>query len=125
MATKMLLANAQHRGQEVYVADYKAAYIQAKWPKGIPKVIGKYKGKMLEVMKPLYGLKQSGNLWRKMIEEIYNDQLGFTMDKVEKCLFRRKDKYGGIVTLIIYVDDILYTCSDERTRARFERETKD
>jgi hypothetical protein len=117
-AIRLFIANAQRLGLQLFVADYSQAYIQGIWPEHVPKIIGTYNGKHYLIEKPLYGLKQSGKLWRDTIVKIYT-KLGFTMDPHDPCIFRRTDS-TGTTTVLIYVDDVLYFNSSEATRKKFE-----
>jgi hypothetical protein len=117
---RLFMANAQQSGYELRVLDYSMAFIQAKFKQESDKDIGTYKGKYYLIERPLYGLKTSGKLWRDAVVAIY-EKMGFIMDETEPCIFRRTD-HLGTTSVLIYVDDVLYTCTNEATRKQFEHD---
>jgi transposase InsO family protein len=76
------------------------------------KLFGKIKVKLL---KSLYGLKQAGELWYKLLISKFI-KFGFKEIAHDVCVFIKRDEETGIVIiLIIYVDDIIVTGNDELT----------
>ena len=59
----------------------------------------------MQILKALYGLVQSAALWFALIYG-YLCELGFKSNRVSKCVLNLS-KDGRILTLILYVDDIL------------------
>lgn len=72
---------------------------------------GSNKGKVLLVVRALYGLKSSGASWRAMFAETLND-LGYVSSKADPDLWLKPktkpngDKYYSMV--LVYVDDVLH-----------------
>jgi hypothetical protein len=122
ITTRLFIANAQSLGLQLFVADYSQAYIQGIWPIGLEKIIGTYNNEHYCIEKPLYGLKQSGKIWRDTIVQIYTT-LGFTMDTDDPCIFRRTTA-TGTTTLLIYVDDVLYYSTNTQSRLKFEHDIR-
>jgi hypothetical protein len=78
-------------------------------PKGY-EVQGK-DGKKLycKLNKSLYGLKQSGRLWNRLLTDFLIAE-GFTQSNVEPCLFSMYTD-SHVVKVIVFVDDILIACN--------------
>ena len=71
-------------------------------PQGYPE----YEGKVLKLVKALYGTKQASRMWqlklrKKLIE------MGFANSSHDPCLFSRRTKEGSIMLIGVYVDDIV------------------
>ncbi|KAG6572596.1 Integrase catalytic core protein [Phytophthora cinnamomi] len=80
----------------------------------------KHKGQLaLRLIKSLYGLKQAGRLWNRLLHKILV-KLGFCQCYTDGCLYYKRDASG--VTLVgVYVDDLLVTgTSNARVDAFFE-----
>src|SRR4051794_30221312 len=72
------------------------------------------------VHKCLYGLKQSGRNWNKLLTDILL-KFGFEQSQTDPCLFiywpdRNNDRY---IILIVYVNDILIGTLMDTTRDKF------
>jgi transposase InsO family protein len=102
--------------------DVENAFIESKLDKEIymylpfdvycNKAFGKVKVKLL---KSLYGLKQAGELWYKLLISKFI-KFGFKATAHDPCVFTKRDEETNIVIiLIIYVDDIIVTGNDELT----------
>ena len=78
--------------------------------------------KVLKLRKALYGLKQASRAWYSRIEGYFTNQ-GFKTSKIEPALYI---KTQGNDTLIIslYVDDLMYTCNNEKIMQEFEEKYK-
>lgn len=70
--------------------------------------------------KSLYGLKQAGREWNKLLNSwLVNSKWKFTRAKADYCLYHTK--YQGKVLLVgCYVDDLIITGSCPRTIRRFK-----
>ncbi|CAM9438252.1 unnamed protein product [Chrysoparadoxa australica] len=106
---RMVLALANHRDWEVKQFDVEVAFLNANleeptWvrpPDGIS--IGE--GKTLRLRKALYGLVQAPLAWmRTFVVEL--KRLGFERSRADPCLMIKRME-GGLVILVIYVDDCL------------------
>jgi hypothetical protein len=68
---------------------------------------------VVELLKSLYGLKQAGELWNRLINKQFCD-LGFTRLAHDKCVYIKRNHLHKTVTIIVvYVDDILFTGNDQ------------
>uniref|UniRef100_A0AAV1T532 Integrase catalytic domain-containing protein n=1 Tax=Peronospora matthiolae TaxID=2874970 RepID=A0AAV1T532_9STRA len=65
----------------------------------------------LRLKKPLYGLKQAGRLWSKLLDTKLVEA-GFSRCVSDACLYIRHD--GGELTIVgVYVDDLLVTATSQ------------
>ena len=62
-------------------------------------------GKVCQLQKSLYGLKQAGCAWYKKIDEYFGD-LNLQRTNVDNCVYYRQNG-EKILIVMIYVDDIL------------------
>ena len=61
------------------------------------------------LLKSLYGLKQAGRIWYKMLHD-YLTANGFTRCNKEYCLYVQRDD-DGITMIVVYVDDLTIAAS--------------
>jgi hypothetical protein len=61
-------------------------------------------GKVLKLMKSLYGLKQAGRNWYQTLKEYLISKEGFTLCLSDQCIFLKDE---GALMLLIYVDDVI------------------
>lgn len=67
------------------------------------------KGVKVKLLKSLYGLKQAGELWNKLLNEKLL-AMGLTRSINDQCIYIKRDTESGDVTIVIvYVDDIIFT----------------
>ncbi|KAE9238201.1 hypothetical protein PF005_g327 [Phytophthora fragariae] len=80
----------------------------------------KHKGQLaLRLIKSMYGLKQAGRLWSRLLHKILA-KLGFCQCYMDGCLYYKRDA-GGVTLVGVYVDDLLVTgTSSARVDAFFE-----
>jgi hypothetical protein len=101
-------------------ADVANAYVEADIDKLIYMMLPKdlfcdSNGKpiIVELKKSLYGLKQAGELWNRLINEKFCN-LGFTRLAHDKCVYIKRNIITSTVTIIVvYVDDILFTGNNQ------------
>lgn len=112
---KCIIAIAAAKNRLLYHGDFTTAYLNAPLEEDlyVELPLG-YKAKMegdvvLKLKKSLYGLKQSGRNWRKMIHKWMTDY-GFVASLKDPCLYVLKHE-GGAVQVGIYVDDLII-CDD-------------
>jgi hypothetical protein len=74
--------------------------------------------KVLKLKKALYGLKQAPRAWFSRIESYFLKE-GFVRCPSEHTLFV-KNQEEKILIVCIYVDDLVFTGSDERMFAEFK-----
>ncbi|GMF15396.1 unnamed protein product [Phytophthora fragariaefolia] len=122
---KVIVALARIWGVPARHGDVPNAYVKAMTEEGIEIVIMVPKGMNItpEMMaelgvddvrqlglrldRSLYGLKQSGRLWHKLLHETLIE-LGFSQCITDSCLYFRIDA-GGTTLVGTYVDDLLVT----------------
>ncbi len=125
---RLLLALAQLLGLHVHLMDLDTAFLYAKLkeeiymhpPEGMDEIL---EGKVLKLLKFLYGLKQSPMNFNNTINE-FIESMGFKRCVSDHCLYVR---WNGkdIMLLVLYVDDIVIAGSDlaevERVKADFKK----
>ncbi|XP_055632911.1 uncharacterized protein LOC129773335 [Toxorhynchites rutilus septentrionalis] len=113
---RFLLTIVTRRQLLVKHVDIKTAYLYGKLSETVymrqPR--GYETGGMNEVChlkKSLYGLKQSGRIWNKTIDDCFK-KLGFVQSIADACLYvKTKDNKHYFIHL--YVDDMLIVCESE------------
>ena len=88
-----ILANAAHQNWEIEHINIKSAYLNAplsetiymKPPRGVLKP-GE-EGKVLRLLKGLYGLKQVGRCWHHKMSKVFINELGFKRSAIEDSVF--------------------------------------
>ena len=64
-------------------------------------------GKVLRLLRSLYGLKQAGRIWYEVLHDFLKSS-GFVNSSLYRCCFLKK--IGDMVIIfLVYVDDIIYT----------------
>jgi hypothetical protein len=94
-------------------ADVDTAYLNAKldipnymmMPEGYQETAPDGRAFILELLRSLYGLHQSGREWNKLITATFLEA-GFTQSKCDPCLFHKYDESKRSFVLI-YVDDLV------------------
>jgi len=117
---RTVLALAARHDWEIHQVDVKSAYLNGEFedaeviymrqPPGFP--ISDCPGKVLHLLRPLYGLKQSGRRWYEKLRELL-EEAGFRRCESDHAVFiRRKGDTLGIIT--IHVDDMMIVASSTR-----------
>jgi hypothetical protein len=109
----VVLMNTAIQDWEIHHVDVKSTYLNAnmdrvvymKLPQGILKK--GQEGKVCKLLKVIYGVKQFGRLWHKLLSKIM-DELGFSKSKIDHSVFF---KFVSEVKMIITVatDDMALT----------------
>ena len=82
-----------------------------KLPPGVE--ITKDRGKVLKLLKPLYGLRQSACHWYSHLWRVLHDGLQMKQCKVDQAAFYRQEG-GGSIIVITHVDNLtIITSSTE------------
>ena len=76
----------------------------------------------LELVKPIYGLKQASRVWNETFDE-FVCSIGFQISAFDPCLYI-KIVEGHCVLLLVYVDDVLVTGSSTELIARTKIDLK-
>jgi hypothetical protein len=127
MESVHLLALAAQEGWQVHHMDVKSAFLNGdleevyvRQPAGFI-VIGQ-EGKVLRLMKALYGLRQAPWAWNSKLDNTLK-KMNFIQSEHEHAMYRRS--YGGDVLLIgVYVDDLVITGSSLAVVEEFKEEMK-
>eukprot|EP00171_Calliarthron_tuberculosum_P023641 IDg23641t1 len=130
---RLLLALASMHGFDIWTSDVRQAYLQSAEPlsrdifiKTPPMEFELESHQCLQLLKPLYGLCESGDLWHKTLDEHHRNDLGMTPFRSDPALYYTKSN-GLLIGLSGgYVDDLLRAGSPEfdsisaKTHAKFE-----
>jgi hypothetical protein len=125
---RMVLVITPQRKWKVYQLDVKNAFLHGELnedvyveqPLGYEKKREEHK--VLKLKKALYGLKQTPRAWFSRIESYFLKE-GFVRCPSEHTLFV-KNQEKKILIVCIYVDDLVFTGSDERMFAEFKASMK-
>jgi hypothetical protein len=63
----------------------------------------------VRLLKALYGTVEAARLWHDLITKVLVDN-GFIANVHEKCVLNKRLADGTMVTVVLYVDDLLVTC---------------
>jgi Reverse transcriptase (RNA-dependent DNA polymerase) len=85
--------NAAHQDWEIKHIDVKSAYLNAtlkeeiyiKPPRGVLKP--GQQGKVLKLLKGLYGLKQAGQGWYMEMSRVFVNEMGFKQSAIDHSVF--------------------------------------
>lgn len=117
----MLMQHAVQNNMITHQMDVKTAYLNApidcdiymEQPKGFEEV-GKNGEKLVcKLKKSLYGLKQSGRNWNKMLHSFLCNE-NFCQSRADPCVYVRNSETEGCVILIIWVDDIIISATSSK-----------
>ena len=112
---RLFLAVAAKENLEISHFDIKNAFTESKLKEDIylkpPEGVKVTEGMVLKALRSLYGLKQAGRDWNKLLEgEVL--KAGFVKSLADPCLFVNRDMN---ITILIYVDDILASAKDQKS----------
>lgn len=124
----MAVMCARGRMRPLHNYDVKKAYLNSdklteqdmylRLPTGFPNPFGDDKGQIVQLVRPLYGLRQAGRCWHERISQDLRDG-GWTQHVVESCIFTRRQD-DNIAVALLYVDDILLISESDKLSAEFE-----
>ena len=103
---------------ELHQMDVKTAYLHApidceiymEQPEGFEVKSNTGDKFVCKLNKSLYGLKQSGRNWNKMLHD-YLSENGFTQNPADHCVYSKQIENRKVL-LVIWVDDLIITASD-------------
>lgn len=102
---RILLSIASCRKYHIHQMDVKGAFLYGKMNEDVyllpPEGIEVPKGRVLKLVKSLYGLKKSPKYWYEKFNSTITEY-GFRRSENDYCLFIMKNMY-----LLLYVDDLL------------------
>jgi hypothetical protein len=76
----------------------------------LPQGIGEHAGKIVCLLKSIYGLKQAGRIWNQFLDAKIK-KMGFKRIHADFCIYILK-KDGYICIIAVYIDDIGVLCND-------------
>jgi Reverse transcriptase (RNA-dependent DNA polymerase) len=79
-------------------------------------------GSVCKLIRPLYGLKQSGNVWNEELTSIMKS-LEFTQLKTDYCCFIQQEN-NSFTIMIVWVDDILSFSSSDAGNDQIEADLR-
>jgi len=121
----MVLHIAAHEGMQIRNLDISNAYLESPIDANIymelPRTEWDADGQacFVKLLKSIYGLKQSGELWNKRLNKILIDA-GFTRSFSDPCLYFKYYEGFGKTFVCVYVDDILYAATSRLLADVFE-----
>ena len=89
---KLILANAKRRKRKTMIIDFCAAFLYPLLKEDIylqlPDIFGKDSGKIVKLLKTLYGLKQASHEWHNALVRVLKE-FGFEQapEDIDQCLF--------------------------------------
>ena len=110
---KLLLANSKRRNRRRMLIDFAGAFLYPLLKEEIYiKAPELYRGtgKVLKLLKTLYGLKQASHEWNKLLTQVLKE-MGFQQqaDDIDQCLFIHKE---WDINMCVHVDDCLLDFSN-------------
>lgn len=115
-SVRVVLQKAAQEDLLLHQMDVKTAYLHAPIDYEIyinPPEGYEEKGDSLvyKLEKSLYGLKQSGRNWNRILHDCLTEN-GFTQNPADNCVYARESKDGKVI-IIIWVDDLIIAASNE------------
>ncbi len=112
---RILLTIVAAHDLEIHQADVEGAYLNGELDRElymrVPQGYTASSGNVLRLKKTLYGLKQSGRDWWKVLGDALNEQ-SFERCENEWGIYVQRDKSGVQALLLAYVDDlVIAACS--------------
>ena len=123
----VVLANAAEKDWEIEHVDVKSAYLNAplketvymQAPHGVLKQ-GE-EGKVLRLVKGLYGLKQAGRGWYLEMTRVFVENLGFKRSKADHSVFYQKEGDEHTV-VVVATDDMAVTSTMKVDIQKFSKQ---
>lgn len=113
---RILLSLAASFGWNLQQFDVKNAFLHGDLDEEIymevPPGFASKEGMVCRLKKALYGLKQSPRAWFGRFSKVMTT-LGYKQSQGDHSLFIRHSNLGGVIALLVYVDDIIVTGNDE------------
>ncbi|CAL2279392.1 unnamed protein product [Prunus armeniaca] len=127
---RTLIALAAQKGWKLYQLDVKSAFLNGKLqeevyveqPEGF--VVQGKEDRVYRLHKALYGLKQAPRAWYGEIDS-YFAECGFEKSLSEATLYAKTRGENDILIVSIYMDDIVYTGSNQGMLNEFKRDMKE
>lgn len=125
---RMLLALTAHFGYEVEQMDVPDAYLKGdlketiymEIPQGY-EVPNSRPPQVLKLLRPLYGLKQSGREWNAKAKHLFKT-MNFHPINSDSCVFINKTSHQHPVIMALYVDDLLIFSSSPQALKQVKKQ---
>ncbi|KAH9745480.1 hypothetical protein KPL70_004087 [Citrus sinensis] len=122
---RLIISLAAQNKWKIFQMDVKSAFLNGfleeevyiEQPLGY--VVKGHEDKVLRLKKALYGLKQAPRAWNSRIDKYFQEK-GFTKCPYEHALYV-KEKYGDILIVCLYLDDLIFTGSNPSLFEEFKR----
>ena len=130
-SVRALMQIAAQNNLIVHQMDVKTAYLHApidteiyiEQPEGFQVTSDTGEQLVCKLKKSLYGLKQSGRNWNRVLHEhLCND--GFVQNPVDHCVYKKNNECG-VILVIVWVDDLIIATSDMTLMNSFKESMKE
>lgn len=119
-SVRVLMQKAAQENLILHQMDVKTAYLHApidyeiymEQPEGYDEKSQTNEKIVCKLEKSLYGLKQSGRNWNKMLHNYLCENI-FVQNPADHCVYKRETEHGKVI-ILIWVDDLVIAASDER-----------
>lgn len=112
---RVMLQKAAQENLLLHQMDVKTAYLHAPIDHEIyieqPEGYEEGKGLVCKLEKSLYGLKQSGRNWNRVLHDCLTEN-GFRQNPADHCVYAKETIHGKAI-IIIWVDDLIIAASNE------------
>ncbi|KAH9669584.1 hypothetical protein KPL70_021844 [Citrus sinensis] len=122
---RLIISLAAQNKWKIFQMDVKSAFLNGLFEEEVyieqplGYVVKGHEDKILRLKKALYGLKQAPRAWNSRIDKYFQEK-GFTKCPYEHALYI-KEKYGDILIVCLYVDDLIFTESNPSLFEEFKR----
>ncbi|CAM9238962.1 unnamed protein product [Sphacelaria rigidula] len=114
---KLLMAVAVQEGWPLYHFDVTQAFVQAKMITDVymrlPEGCSILTDKTVKLENPFYGIKQAGRQWSRLLCQTLLEDIGMVQSKADSCVVRMEDAGDVHVVLLVHVDDIVISGTEE------------
>lgn len=119
-SVRVLMQKAAQENLILHQMDVKTAYLHApidheiymEQPEGYDVKSQTNEKMVCKLEKSLYGLKQSGRNWNKMLHNYLCENI-FVQNPADHCVYKRETEQGKVI-ILIWFDDLVIAASDER-----------
>ena len=118
-SVRVLMQKAAQENLILHQMDVKTAYLNApidceiymEQPEGYEVKSSSQEKLVCKLERSLYGLKQSGRNWNKVLHE-HLTKIHFVQNEADNCVYTRETKHDKVI-MVIWVDDLIIAASDE------------
>ena len=102
---RLVMAQAALEDMEIHQIDIKTAYLNGKLDR--PILLRLTDGKVVKLIKGIYGLKQAGRCWKQCLDAVLRKDGFVPLHDDDSVYVKHRDHMGKKVILTVYVDDII------------------